>query len=342
MVSDPSYAEAVLRLRTRKCTEEDVKLFNSRVLQSPNQLLGDKLDATHIENATMIVTTNVEREFLSNQKAYSLVQPNDPSNFSRSCPIFAAVDKMDGHVIENLTHRKKILEMEIGSSSQEDKCLPAKLPLFIGMKVILRKNNLSTDLKITNGSEGEVVDILSHIDVCGFKCLDLVLVKFFDSPAKLSFLDKGVFPIKPLSTRFSITFEHGTKMITRYQVPLQLASCTTGHFAQGKTLKAVIVNLTRGSHCAYVAASRPNSRNGLYITKPVTLDDLNKPLKQELAAECLRLDKIARDTIREYIIKNPIYHSTVNRNMTPEKHPNDSHNDSHTDSSRPNKRGRFT
>lgn len=156
------------------------------------------------------------------------------------------------------------------------------------------------------------MDIVSHTDKCGFTCADLVLVMFPDSLVQLPGLAKGVFPIKPLRTLFSVKFENAAKRITRYQMPLQPASCTTGHFAQGRTLKAVIVNMSLGGFCAYVAASRPRDRYGLYITKPVTTEQLNKPLPRVLITDMARLDRLARDTLHSYASINPLRETQTN------------------------------
>ncbi len=44
MKLDPGYADAVLRLRVRDCTEDDVKIFNSRVVKSEDNPDGVSLD----------------------------------------------------------------------------------------------------------------------------------------------------------------------------------------------------------------------------------------------------------------------------------------------------------
>jgi hypothetical protein len=70
----------------------------------------------------------------------------------------------------------------------------------------------------------------------------------------------------------------------------------TGHSAQGKTLPKVLINLHEGGFAAYVAASHTQTRNGLCITRLVTLDQLNKSLPSDLLQEVWRFDVIEHNT----------------------------------------------
>ena len=66
--------------------------------------------------------------------------------------------------------------------------------------------------------------------------------------------------------------------VTCQQLPIQAAFAVTGHSAQGKTLQKVLINLKEGGFSAYVGGSRATSREGLCITEPISLQDLNKLL----------------------------------------------------------------
>ncbi|KAG2741943.1 hypothetical protein P692DRAFT_201665656, partial [Suillus brevipes Sb2] len=157
------------------------------------------------------------------------------------------------------------------------------VPLYVGMPVILRSRNLSTDLGIANGSQGIVCKIYTAICAEGYTYCTCALVNFTGSRVSIPGLPEGVFPITPISWTFA-TLAPGSKdvssrlRVTREQLPIQPAFAVTGHSAQGKTLPKVIVNLHEGGFGAYVAASRARTREGLCIMQPVTLDNLNKPL----------------------------------------------------------------
>ncbi|KAJ8591569.1 hypothetical protein M405DRAFT_706947, partial [Rhizopogon salebrosus TDB-379] len=120
--------------------------------------------------------------------------------------------------------------------------------LFEGMPVILRIRNLSTDLAITNGSQGIVRRIFTNMSPAGLTYASCVLVEFPHSKVHLSDLPKGYFPILPCTWSFTtfIDADDGSQKklrITRSQLPIQPAFAVTGHSAQGKTLPQVLVNL---------------------------------------------------------------------------------------------------
>ncbi|KAG1906523.1 uncharacterized protein F5891DRAFT_941200, partial [Suillus fuscotomentosus] len=141
------------------------------------------------------------------------------------------------------------------SSVKASNSLPGVIPLYVGMPVILRLRNISTDLRITNGSQG----VVRYISTA-----------FPGSKVQLSDLPATYFPVVPVSWTFTslLKDENGLDWklrITRHQLPIQPAFAVTGHSAQGKTLPTVLVNLHEGGFGAYVAASRAQSRTGLCI-----------------------------------------------------------------------------
>ncbi|KAF8815173.1 hypothetical protein BYT27DRAFT_7080622, partial [Phlegmacium glaucopus] len=134
------------------------------------------------------------------------------------------------------------------------------VPLFIGMPVILHTHNLSTDLKITNGSQGYVRKIDVEISSHGLTYCSCVIVEFPESPVQLDGLPQGYFPIVPVIWSFTMSFvcdngEHEKIKLSYHQVPIQPGFAITGHSAQGKTLLKVLVSLHEGVFAAYVAAS---------------------------------------------------------------------------------------
>ena len=100
--------------------------------------------------------------------------------------------------------------------------------------------------------------------------------------------------------------------IMRSQLPIQPAFAVTGHSAEGKTLPSVLTDLKEGGFAAYVAASRPRSRQGLFLTEAVTLDDLNnKHLPYTLLQECTskRLNALEHNTNIHYGFQDgPLHH----------------------------------
>ncbi|KAJ3892225.1 hypothetical protein GG344DRAFT_45767, partial [Lentinula edodes] len=135
--------------------------------------------------------------------------------------------------------------------------LPGIVSLYIGMPVILKHENLNTELGITNGARG----ILRKLELCtdnnGHQFCEYALVEFPDSKAQLSNLPQGYFPIKARSWRFStyIWNEKNEKVlvsVVRKQLPFEPLFALTGQGAQGRTLFAILCMLHLGGYGAYV------------------------------------------------------------------------------------------
>ncbi len=71
MKSDPEYADAVSRLRVRSCTEQDVDMFNSRIIKSEEHPKGIDMSVEPYINSTVIVARNMKRITINFQKSKS-------------------------------------------------------------------------------------------------------------------------------------------------------------------------------------------------------------------------------------------------------------------------------
>lgn len=293
MKADKEYSEAVQRLRVRQCEASDVDLFNSRLIKGPENPNGVDMGVMENSRASAIVGTNQLREALNLRKARSTGGADLVICASRD--IFPSVFEVSKAEYETLLTQKF-------SSSRHHGALPGFLPLYESMPVILQLRNISTELKITNGSQGIIKKLFTGIDEWGFTYCECAIVEFEDSPIQLDGLPRGYFPI------FPVTFSYPTKLklastgkeeiirVSRNQLPLQPGFAVTGHSAQGKTLPKVLAFLDEGGFSAYVAASRATSRNGLCLVRPVTLGDLNKPLPSDLFFEMNRLHILEHNT----------------------------------------------
>lgn len=295
MASDPEYGAAVRRLRIRECNYEDVELFNSRVIKSFEHPGGIDMSTAENRDATAIVRTNLVRQAINNSKSRAETARNPASLVL--CAAYDTIKKKpaEGHIKTRL--------LKANMSKDSEKALPGYVPLYNGMPVILRARNISTNLKITNGSQGRVRKIETTCDKDGLRFASCVLVEFPSSTVQLPELPDRHYPIRPIKWTFSAVTDaengKGTR-ITRSQLPIQPAFAVTGHSAQRKTLPKVLLDLAEGGFAAYVGASRARSRDGLCILRPVTLDKLNKPLPPELKQEMRRLEALAYNTQIEF------------------------------------------
>jgi hypothetical protein len=291
MKDDPEYGQAVMCLRSRNCTPEDVDLFNSRVTKSLNNPGGIDMGNDENINATAIVTTNELREVLNARKANSAC--------TGELVMCAAQDKLSCELSD--ADRTKLLHMNV-SSLKSTGTLPGFVVLFEGMPVILRGRNLSTDLGITNGSQGTVRRIFTSISSTGMRYATCVLVEFPLSKVRLTTLPTGYFPILPTTWTFLtlLDVDQPTQKkirVTRSQLPIQPGFAVTGHASQGKTLTHVLVDMHEGGFAAYVAASRARTRQGLCLTERVSLTQLNKRVSNDLFAESKRFEALEHNSL---------------------------------------------
>ena len=296
MKNDTEFGFAVARLRVRKCTYADVDLFNTRVTKSFNNPDGIDMGLPANFDACAIVTTNSLREALNEKKT------EVSSSLSEIINCYAQ-DKCSNKPL-TLHDRQHLLQLDM-NGMHSSKSLPNLISFYVGMPVILRTRNLSTDLGITNGSQGIVRQIFTEQCSLGFKYGSCVIVEFPYSKVHLSHLPPKHFPITPITWIFTtllkdINNSQQKLRIIRSQLPIQPAFAVTGHSAQGKTLPKIIVNLANGGFAAYVAASRATTREGLCITEPVTIQQLNKPLPHDLLHEVRRLESIEHNTLITY------------------------------------------
>ena len=274
MKNDPEYATAVTHLCTRECTISDVDLFNTRIIKSAAHEDGIDMSTDENFNATAIVPINLLRQTMNLRKAES-----NCFRYKLRLTTCAAVDTCSTSKLSQKQH-DDLLRLDMSSSKLMD-ALPGFLPLYVGMPIVLKSKNISTDLGITNGSQGYVRQFHTNINSMNFTYCSCALIEFPDSRVNLPNLPHGYFPITPVSTSFvtelpQTEYEPKRKVkITRTQLPIQPAFAVTGHSAEGKTLPNVLINLHEGGFGAYVAALHARSRQGLYITEPVLLSDLN-------------------------------------------------------------------
>lgn len=290
MKDDVEYGDAIARLRICKCTYADVELFNTRVTKSFTYTDGIDMGLPDNYNACAIVVSNSLREALNEKKAEACCSRTKLINCY-------ALDKCTNDEL-TLDHRRQLISIDangVGSS----KSLPGLISLYVGMPVILRTRNLSTELGITNGSQGIVRCIFTAQCPMDFTYGVCVIVEFPHSKVHLSHLPPKHFPVTPIIWTFTTLLGNSRQKlrIVRSQLPIQPAFAVTGHSAQGKTLLKVLVNLSDGGFAVYVAASRATTRQGLCITEPVTIQQLNKPLPHDLLQEIRRLEAIEHNTM---------------------------------------------
>lgn len=301
MKGDKEYGDAVQRLHTRNCIPSDVDLFNSRLIKSLNNPSGQNMGQSGNIHAPAIVNTNRVREILNFKKATAMGDNN--------VILCASRDVISPPIPITNTIYESLLKQDFSSSSNQG-ALPGYLPLYESMPVMLRLKNLSTELKITNGSCGIVRKIFTKLDKYNNNYCECAIVEFEGSPVQIEGLPQSYFPVFPITFSYSKilnsaeTGKDEVVHICRHQLPIQPAFAVTGHSAQGKTLPKVLAFLNEGGFGAYVAASRACKREDLCVVYPVSLSDLNKPLPSDLFYEMKCLQALEYNTAINFQFSN--------------------------------------
>lgn len=222
MKSDVEYGAAVNRLRIRECTRDDVKLFNSRVIKSIDKPNGVDMAATDNFEAAAIVKTNRVREPLNVRKAKAICSaPGSPELI-----VCAALDKIEHRVPESGI-RTELLKQDMSSANATGlNALPGFISMYVGMPVILRSRNLSTELGVTNGSQGFLRGMKTAQCSAGYTYCTEAIIEFPTSRVDIPGLPKKHYPISMVNWGFTAQLSNGRKVrVTRSQMPFQPGLC---------------------------------------------------------------------------------------------------------------------
>jgi ATP-dependent exoDNAse (exonuclease V) alpha subunit len=200
--------------------------------------------------------------------------------------------------------------------------LPDVVQIAIGMKVMVT-SNIETDLDVTNGARGEIVDIILHPDepplgddpIVTLQHLpSYILVKLKQTRAeRLEGLDEGVIPVEVATRSFQIKVrtsnsKYTTRSVRRRQFPMTAAYGFTDYRSQGQTLPYVIIDIasppTGGLDLfnLYVALSRSSGRSSIRLLRDFEDKLFLKSHDVALLAEDDRLEKLDKVT-KEWWLK---------------------------------------
>ena len=245
---DSAFAELLCRVRTASCTDEDIAVLESRVIEPDSA--DYPIEALHVYRLNDDVDVR-NRYMLSNLPA------------SNSRYMIKAKDAVTGQT-------KHIDLAALSNKRTETGGVHGVLKIAIGARVMLTTNVDVSD-GLVNGARGEIVHVVtnSSSEVC------TVLVKFDNEQVGLKACQSSQYrrghpnavPLRKVEVVFLARGKRGAE-ITRLQFPLTLAWATTIHKVQGLTLDAIVVDM-KGSRFnpgqIYVALSRVKALTGLHI-----------------------------------------------------------------------------
>ncbi len=177
----------------------------------------------------------------------------------------ATVSRINHQKLEQIVDKEKIYEATIVGDLKESSLPTEKhLRLKVGAQVMLLKNDRQKPARWVNGTLG-------------------VITRLSDEIIKVSI--DGVEHTVSKETWNSIRYQYNAQerklekeTISSFtQFPLKLAWAVTIHKSQGQTYQSVAVDLSDGAFAhgqTYVALSRCQSLEGLYLTAPIRMEDI--------------------------------------------------------------------
>lgn len=186
-------------------------------------------------------------------------------------------------------------------SSTESSDALGKLPLFVGMRVMITEN-VAISKRVVNGAEGIVTDIKYVTDPNGKRNAIVVYVQISGAGQVTPELAEDIVPIFPQTTSFKLKLIDQGRMLTttvsRVQLPLVPAYCYTDYKSQGRSLDRAIVDLAsaRSLQGVYVMLSRVRTLHGIAIMRLFPPNRIYNRLSQDLRTEMIRLDELTQLT----------------------------------------------
>ena len=187
------------------------------------------------------------------------------------------------------------------------------------MKVMVTEN-IETDLDLTNGARGEIIDIILHPDELPIVDAPVVHLKYMPAyilvklsrtrATALEGLEANVIPIEPVTTSYQIKIQRDGKLtqktVRRCQYPMTAAYAFTDYRSQGQTLPYVIVDIgspptgTLSLFNLYVALSRSSGWDTIRLLRDFKDDLFRISHDPALTAEDERLENLDKTTQKWY------------------------------------------
>ena len=182
---------------------------------------------------------------------------------------------------------------------------------------IERTSNVQTDLDITNGARGTIIDIVLHPDepplidenIIPLKYLPLyILVKLSRTQATvLEGLGESVIPVEPMIKSFQIRLTSSERKeykstVRRRQYPMTAAYGFTDYRSQGQTISHVVVDIATppigglSLFNLYVALSRSSGRATIRLLRDFDDKPFQVSHSLDLLAEDERPEELDRNT----------------------------------------------
>jgi hypothetical protein len=284
------FVDFLSRLRQGKCTQDDYRLLQSRVITNGIRHEGD----CDWKDAPIIVCDNESKDELNIRMTMAFAQRT-----GRTLHWYHCTDKHQGKILRDEALVKKLQHLNSGKTNMR----LGKIPLVIGMPILVSQN-FDVEGGIVNGSTGKLRKVRYSFNNEGQRILRSCIVEIsHSSDEALPNLSPHQIPIIEDSVELRFTHPNCKKTcrITRTQVPVLPGFVITAHKSQGQTLEKIIVDLgskwCRGTEKPYVMVSRVTSLQNLFVLRPFNYSVICSHPSQDVRQEMLRLDMLNLNTI---------------------------------------------
>lgn len=214
------------------------------------------------------------------------------------------VMKRRGMESRSLTHHEQAVAY---SKDPKTRKLPDTVELAVGMPCMVTMN-VKTEQDLANGTRGTLVDIIldsreqeinqeASIHTLQYPPRYILFKPDETRAGNLTGLPEGVFPIEPITCKYTIDVQGKTTSVERRQIPVTGGYAFTDYRSQGQTLPAVIVDLakppsgTLTPFGAYVALSRSRGRDTIRLLRDFEDRIFTTHPSESLRNENLRLEE---------------------------------------------------
>lgn len=289
-VTDDVWKDFLDHLRRGQVQEHHIQMLKSLVIGNPQSVPVD-FHSQPWSDAPLVTPRHAVRKRWNEAAARKWCEESGQRLF-----VCTAEDTIGGRPL-TLAEKYALADRFKTEKRRKRKDLPLQVELAIGMKVMVT-DNLETDLDVTNGARGEIVDIILDPDeppigndpIVHLKKLPAyVLVKLTRTRAtRLEGLDNAVIPVEMITTSMRITTKTRegkaiTRTVHRKQYPMTAAYAFTDYRSQGQTIPYVIVDIAPVPHGRlslfnlYVALSRSSGRETIRLLRDFDEDDFKQP-----------------------------------------------------------------
>ncbi|PSS37626.1 hypothetical protein PHLCEN_2v553 [Hermanssonia centrifuga] len=310
-VTDHVWRDVLVHLRQGEMQAKHIKILRSLVLGQGGGAGGTDFERAPWSEASLVTPRHAVRRMWNSEAARKACKA-----VGQRLLLCAAEDTVAGRAT-TLAERYELVDRGKSDNQQQKNDLPRSIEIAIGMQVLVT-DNIETDLDLTNGARGQIVNIILHPDeppmgdeaIVQLKYLPLyLLVKMTRTRAsRLEGLEEGVVPVEPKQTTMRIVFKKGplkgkSRTIRRRQFPVTPAYAFTDYRAQGQTIPFVVVDIASPPYGKlslfnlYVALSRSSGRETIRLLRD--FDDRLFCQRQdtELYVEDERLERLNGETL---------------------------------------------